>query len=41
MMFIVCCAGAERIWPPSEAMWSVAVPNGEGVAAGGATEKIS
>jgi len=29
--------GAERVWPPSAARWSVAVPNREGVAAGGAT----
>ena len=29
--------GAERIWPPSAARRSVAVPNGEGVASGSAT----
>ena len=29
--------GAERIWPPSTARGSVAVPNGEGVASGSAT----
>ena len=33
--------GAERIWPPSVARWSVAVPNGEGEASGSATLKIS
>ncbi len=32
--------GAERIWPPSAASGSVAVPNGEGVASGGATENF-
>ena len=31
--------GAERVWPPSAARRSVAVPNGEGVASGGATTK--
>ena len=30
--------GAERIWPPSAARRSVAVPNGEGVASGSATQ---
>ena len=29
--------GAERVWPPSGARGSVAVPNGEGVASGSAT----
>ena len=29
--------GAERIWPPSAARRSVAVPNGEGMASGRAT----
>ena len=29
--------GAERIWPPSAARRSAAVPNGEGVASGSAT----
>ena len=32
------CASAERIWPPSAARGSVVVPNGEGVASGGATQ---
>ena len=32
--------GAERIWPPSAARRSVAVPNGEGVASGSATKKL-
>ena len=31
---------AERIWPPSAARRSVAVPNGEGMAAGGATKQL-
>ena len=31
--------GAERVWPPSAARWSVAVPNGEGVATGSATKR--
>ncbi len=31
--------GAERIWPPSVARWSVAVPNGDGVASGSAIFK--
>ena len=33
-----CCASAERIWPMSVARRSVAMPNGEGVASGSATE---
>lgn len=33
----VCCAGAERVCPPSAARESVAVPNGEDVASCGAT----
>jgi len=32
--------GAERIWPPSAARRSVAVPNGEGVASGSATRVL-
>ena len=32
--------GAERVWPPSGARGSVAVPNGEGVASGGATRVL-
>ena len=32
--------GAERIWPPSGARRSVAVPNGEGVASGSATRVL-
>ena len=31
------CASAERVWPPSAARRSAAMPNGEGVASGGAT----
>jgi len=31
---------AERVWPPSVARGSVAVPNGEGVASGGATQNL-
>ena len=31
--------GAERVWPPSAARGSAAVPNGEGVASGSATQK--
>ena len=37
-LIIVMLRGAERIWPPSTARRSVAVPNGEGVASGSATE---
>ena len=33
--------GAERVWPTSAARWSVAVPNGEGVASGNATKKLT
>ena len=32
--------GAERVWPTSAARGSVAVPNGEGVAPGSATENF-
>ncbi len=45
IVFVRGCAGAERIWPPSGAVrehWqeSEAQPNGEGVAAGSATENV-